>query len=197
MTSCVIMVAGFTNQSQPSGRRVRWLTGVDHVCWLMSMHKQSLTLPNTLSPNYKLNDKKTHPQPPTPQPQPQPAFGSDTHVCANWWQTCISHYFLWKVSYKSHGINRVETWHRLNIFNLPWLQVQQKDLRNSAHIWQRFWPLFKPFWKKVQDKNQMYFRMVIWITLSLWPELEGRGPQIVSGHEVIKGFISLGSVHLV
>ena len=38
-------------------------------------------------------------------------FGSVTHVCANWWQTCIKHYILWKMSSKSHGLNLAGTWY--------------------------------------------------------------------------------------
>ena len=36
-----------------------------------------------------------------------------------------------------------------SIFMRPWSQAQRKDLRNSIDVWQRFWPSFKPFWKKV------------------------------------------------
>ena len=51
MTSCVIIVAGFTDQILPSLRRARWLHGVGHVRWLMPMYKQPLAAPDTLSPN--------------------------------------------------------------------------------------------------------------------------------------------------
>ena len=39
-----------------------------------------------------------------------------------------------------------------SIFMCPSLQALRKDLRNSVDVWQRFWPLFKPFWKKVHKQ---------------------------------------------
>ena len=62
MTSCIITATA--SQIQPS-----WMVATgemaqqsqprpgDHVRWLMTMHKQSLALPNILSPNYKHNEK--------------------------------------------------------------------------------------------------------------------------------------------
>ena len=53
MISCVITVAGFTAQIRPPWRRAKELYGVDHLHWLMFMHKES----DILSPNYKRNEK--------------------------------------------------------------------------------------------------------------------------------------------
>ena len=62
MTSCIITVTA--KQVQPSWTVAMvemalrsWPHPGDHIRWLMSMHKQSLALPNIFSPNYRHNEK--------------------------------------------------------------------------------------------------------------------------------------------